>query len=657
MRGVFFVLAASLGALGAAQEFRLGSDPDVIEARRFSTPPILDGNVGAEEWAGMATSARILVDISTSQPSGERGQYWIGYDDEYIYFATRIWLKNPSKILADEFRDNVDLGGNDAVEIRIDTYGTSNDYSTVIFNANGATSLEIAGGRAAKTEWSGQAESASRITATGWEGEVRVPWQLLPLPPQGKRDIRYLVDWYVSATKLDVSTHAIRGDDNKMHTLGGIEMPAKSGGRPILLLPYGYVGIDQNDEHIINAGLDLKTQIADGISFVGTANPDFRNIEGDILNLDFSNFARLANETRPFFQEGASYMLFGHGRPIFASQVIGEFDTGLKLYGNIDGDTRFGLLSTTDFGKSQTTVGSFTHNTSPYTEFTGAFAAHNSPGAENTAGRFNASHRTGDWLLFGETDLTYDEVNGTGVANSFGTFYNVPGWSSFILVNEVSPDFFPRVGFAPETDFTGYSATLTRTEVYKTGSVKELRAGINVLDYDRFRGGHYREALGANVNVTLTNGLELQARTSYENFLSRHDNVHTVGFEYPKNDPYRRVSAIYQFGDILATDYQSTTLQWRFRPVKRLQVVTRYQSVRHIVNRDQTIVTFNWEMDKYQSIGGRVVGQDGVWNWFASYRMGRNLGAEYFLIVGNPNSASFQRSLIFKVSVPLTIGG
>jgi hypothetical protein len=50
------------------------------------------------------------------------------------------------------------------------------------------------------------------------------------------------------------------------------------------------------------------------------------------------------------------------------------------------------------------------------------------------------------------------------------------------------------------------------------------------------------------------------------------------------------------------------------------------------------------------------VGQGDEWNWFLSYKRSGNLGAEYFLILGDPNATSFHKTLVFKVSVPLTVG-
>ncbi|MCH7905711.1 MAG: hypothetical protein IH944_14240 [Armatimonadetes bacterium] len=641
-----------------AQEFPLRSGPDTIDAKRLSSPPTIDGTVDADEWSQASTIARALVIESIDTDSGERGQIWIGYDDEYLYVAARILLQRPDDISADEFRDNVSLRGNDRFELTLDTFGLTTDSSEMSFNANGATSLDIAGGRAAKLEWSGRVEAAARTTDTGWEGEMRVPWQLLPLPAAGVRDMRFDIEWYVSSTKRDVAFHSRQGDDSKMHTLKGVVVPEQNDSRPILLLPYGYAGYnDENGEHIANAGLDFKTSLSDQLLFVGTVNPDFRNIEDDILDLDFSNFERLADETRPFFQEGSDYLFFGHGRRIFASQRISTFDLGMNLYGNLGGSTRVGLTSTIDFGNQATAAGSYTYNPDPLTEYTASFASLQRMGEDNFAGRFAASRRTGSWLFFGESSITDDQIEGTGTATTLGAFYNSPGWQSNLFLIDVSGDFFPRIGFASETDFIGYNGSVSRNMASTSGTITETEITFSFLDYERRGGGHYRESIGGAYEVTLNNVLEISLDSSYEHFEDRFDNLQSVELEFPKNDPYRRASVEYTFGEIENASYQSFQAGLRYRPVKRLQISVRVQAVQHIVDEEQGIIEFNFEIGRYQSFGGRAVLQDDEWNWFASYRMSGNFGAEYFLIIGDPNADSFQKTLILKVSIPLTIGG
>ena len=144
---------------------------------------------------------------------------------------------------------------------------------------------------------------------------------------------------------------------------------------------------------------------------------------------------------------------------------------------------------------------------------------------------------------------------------------------------------------------------------------------------------------------------------TFNHFGPYHYEIYSANLSLPRNDPYRGWTLSHVTGYIADERYNSTTLAVRYRPIKRLQLGARYQKVDHFAERDQTIVSANWEMDKYQSIGGRLVAQDGDVNWFVSYSRRGNLGAEYFLIVGDPNTDTFQSSVILKVSIPLAIGG
>lgn len=142
---------------------------------------------------------------------------------------------------------------------------------------------------------------------------------------------------------------------------------------------------------------------------------------------------------------------------------------------------------------------------------------------------------------------------------------------------------------------------------------------------------------------------------SQDHFLAMVNTFHTLSVQMPRNNNSRGFTLSHTRGDVAGSEYHSTTARVFYRPIKRLQLDLRFQKVDHVSISDQTVLTMNWVMDKYQSIGGRVVGQDDDWNWFVSYKMSGNTGAEYFLILGDPNAEQFQKTLIFKVSVPLAI--
>lgn len=651
------VLLAAVATSGAlAQDFKLSPDPDTIQARRFAVPPHIDGNVDPQEWSGVGSSSRSLVIGGTNQDSGEKGQVWIGYDDTYVYIAARIFLQNPRRISADEFRDNVSLNGNDRFTIQLDTFGLYTDRNEIGFNANGATFIDVAGGRAAKVEWSGRVEGAAQVTATGWEGEVRVPWALMPMPPAGRRDMKFDFDWYVTATGRNVTSHTNQGDKTRVHTLAGVEVPQVSSRRSLLLLPYAYGGYnDEAGEHIANAGLDFKSAVTADMNLVGTINPDFRNIEGDVLNLDFSNFERLGRETRPFFQEGSDYYMFGMGRRIFASQRISEFDMGANVYGNLGGNMRLGVLSTADFENQSTVAGSLTYNPDARWEYTAAFASLQRTDEDNFAGRLNISRRFGNWMGYVDGSITNDQILGKGSATSFGTFYNVPGWQGSLNFVEVTDDYFPRIGFAAERDLRGVSARLEREWEYADGPVNSSNLEVRFTDYSRRDGSHYRDGIDASYGTDFASLLSISAGIHYEHFENDHNRLYRFEVQYPDNNPYRSSGIEVATGDVQGKRYQSVELGLRYRPVQRLQLGLSAQTVKHFEDEDQIVMSFNWLMNKYESIGGRVVYDDHTWNWYASYRMGGNEGAEYFLIVGDPNASSFQKALVLKVTVPLAI--
>lgn len=624
----------------------------------METAPVIDGTVGEAEWSGAATAAHALVVIATNQPSGDRGQYWIGYDAQYVYVAARIHLANGAKVKADEFRDNVDLGNDDAVTVILDVGGNAQEFNQFSFNAAGATQLQLAGGRAAKREWGGSFESRGRVFDGGWEGEARIPWATIPIRDAGPRDLKFLYDWNVSSTQRGVSSHSTQGDLTKIHVLRNVDVPAVKSGRNVLFLPYAYAGAAESGDPIANGGVDIKARLSEGLNGVMTVNPDFRNIESEILDLDFSNFERLPGESRPFFLEGNEFLLTGgiNNRRLFASQRVGSFDAGVNLYGSLSPQVQIGALGLVDVGNEHSFVGSLSYAPNQRGSIFASISALDRPGQENTGTNLEYFQRTGDYLLFAGYQHTADEVEGAGYGFGTGWQYVARGVRNVLIYEQVSPDFLPRLGFAPQRGFRGATSHTEWTTSHPRGAIMETTAKATYISQDKFDGGHYREVGSASVNATLRNALSATLSYTKDHFLSDVNTFRTVSLQMPRNDRFRGWSLSRTDGEVAGTEYASTTARIFYRPVKRLQLDLRYQKVEHAVDSDQTVFTLNWELDKFRSLGGRLVRQDGDWNWFLSYKMSGNLGAEYFLILGDPNATRFQKTLVFKVSVPFATG-
>ncbi|MCX7800690.1 MAG: hypothetical protein N2109_10145, partial [Fimbriimonadales bacterium] len=119
------------------------------------SPPAIDGIVQASEWSAAAFGAG-LADEETRAPEPHETRFWIGYDSRFLYFAAQADDPFPSRIRADEYRNNANLRGNDLVGLTIDPFGSLADFNEFEMNASGGTAIRIAGGRAPKREWIGE---------------------------------------------------------------------------------------------------------------------------------------------------------------------------------------------------------------------------------------------------------------------------------------------------------------------------------------------------------------------------------------------------------------------------------------------------------------------------------------------------------------------
>jgi hypothetical protein len=133
------------------------------------------------------------------------------------------------------------------------------------------------------------------------------------------------------------------------------------------------------------------------------------------------------------------------------------------------------------------------------------------------------------------------------------------------------------------------------------------------------------------------------------------DSYYSIGFGFPANDRYNNFGFGLSAGRTGGRTYSSQDVYVSARPVKDLQLGLSAQFYERTRKSTQVIGTANWAMDKSHSLGCRIVRRDNDWNGYLSFSRSGNLGAEYFLIIGDPNAEKFRRSIILKVTVPFTI--
>jgi hypothetical protein len=630
---------------------------------RFTKPPVIDGTIGADEWAG-APSMVGGFEEQTGLAEENKTEYWFGYDDTFIYFACGAFDPDPKSIKAQEYRTNVSLRGDDYVGFFLDPFGAMNGPANQFeMNPRGATNPRIAGGRAAKREWLGEILAKGRITDTGYEIEARIPWAVMRLPSAGKRDMRvgaYRIEQKTGRAYL--ITDITGGHSDRIPIWRGIETPRIKADTSIKLLPYTYLGYDKKIGTVFNSGLDLKTQTPGGIDIVGSVNPDFRNIENQVLSLDFSYFDRLAAESRPFFLEGANFFQTSQDSPLFASQVIGSFDVGAKAFGKITDNTTIATLDTATFNKENDFVGLVRHAFDINTTLIGGVTHQDGNldpglrGNKSLSTFLSFDHAFGPIDAFGQYMTSNDDTDGNGHRFNSGIAYQKGVWNGFGEYVEITPNFDLRLGFAPEKGFKGFDTGIFRTDYFSKGALADNQLQFMGTSWDNYSGGgSYKKQISANDSLGFRNNFSITFGGLYRELFGFRDHLYSLQLANPRNDPYRGWSLNYDTGEIAGHSYRSIAPAFKYRPKRNFQLSASYQAVQHIDNINQLIFSANYDLNAFDSIAGRMVQTGGHTNGYLAFRRTGNKGNEYYLILGDPNAEEFRFSLIAKAVFPMNI--
>jgi hypothetical protein len=652
MRRIFILAALISPGLAFAND---PPPPEPVDAKRMASPPTVDGTVGDEEWAE-ANRFTGLKDSQDGSPVDEGGTFWLGYDEKFVYFAARLEDKKPSEITAIEYRTNVGLYTDDHVSLIIDPVGNDRDWCTFAMNPRGATNLYLPGGTAAKREWSGEFISKGRVTETGWEVEAKIPWQIMRLPAPGPRQVNFNFSRFHK--RLDRSFTWSYTPTGKVGYHGKwrqVEIPVSENRRSLKLLPYGYLGAAEDEDFIMNSGVDMKVPLTRDINLVGTINPDFRNIEGDVLSLSFSRFERLAGETRPFFQEGRSYLY----TDLYTSQRIQKVDVGASVFGRLGSKTTFGLLNTAHFKEDEehALVSNLSHSLSARSSL-GVALTHldRKDVARNDAYQLSFSQSFGSYYLGGQYSVSDDSTEGKGHEASANFNYYNNGLNYGLSYIAVTPDYSPLLGFFPETDYKGISFFGAYYKQYKAGPLESFSTYSSMGDYDRYDGGEYRSSTSIGLSSSLRSPKISVSLSSYSaEFLGDKDHQNSVYIGYPHNNSYRYFSVGRSQGEFAGAEYTSTSVSGQYRFNDRFTASLSSQWVKHFEESQQQVFSMSYDFRDDRELSTRIVRRDDDINWYLSYRRTGARGIEYYVILGDPNAERFRNSLVLKVVYPLEI--
>ncbi len=648
--GLFFACAVLAGTSAAAAAESRRSLPAV----RATSPPVIDGDLSDACWQGVP-KAEGFIDPYLGTPPADATEAWICYDETNIYVAFRAYDSQPDKIVAQEAKEEASLRGDDSIWFNFDPFHTHQGTDRCLFgvSARGVHSTDIGVGRAIKTEWKGEWKSAARIGTNGWTAEMAIPWAMLTYPTgqkpvtMGLNFARWQQRTQVTSFWSCLGTHFNYKLDG--HWEGVVPAPFKP---RFSFLPYV---LGQAGAHLRgDAGLDARAVLTPSLTGVLTVNPDFGTVERAVEGIDFSYSERYVPDRRPFFMEAerfyAENTLIGR---FFYSQRVPDFDTGLNLYGKVAPKTSLGMLGAFDVGNRSDYI---VRGRQEFNETDSlAFSAIGRDDADghNQVFVLHPVWRGGNWVCLTHWAPSFEDGRYLGDALNLDFSYQGRRLSFGNNFHYVRPGFRADNGYIPFTDLYGNFTWMTHSTEWREGPLRVVRLAGMMREEQHFDGRWFRLQPALYLFSETRGDWGVNLHWEGGKFQEFEDNLFEVQVRGRVSDKFHHFGLGLQFGRQAGEDLVFLTPQVTWRFGERFTVGVASSILSHREDRQQHILSANYDLSKDKSIGGRLVQRNGLTSAFVSFRRSGYKGTDYYVIFGDPDPVKkFTPQLIVKVVKP-----
>lgn len=641
-----------------------------LEARRFVRTPIIDGRIGAAEWSD-ATRVTDFWYVAEQKPSPYSTICIMAYDDANVYFAFECADPDPEGIRKREMRTNAVTAADDVVAVGIDPSGRRRDPYWFYVNAAGTQRFDAPSQSGdPNLQWQGQWEAAAAVTNTGWTVEIRIPAAMLR-PPRGQESFGLIFVRIMPRTQHFYTyprMPALPMDESNSVPWRGLNIAALRYA-PIIK---PYLKYDTANGGSTYSGLDARYVGESGVTGLLTIKPDFDDIARDVEGINFTYTERYLRETRSFFLEGAG--LFPRDA-VFYSPRLHIVGAGLKSFGSL-GALQYGGLAVKngeDYSGAARLNYQFSGRSFVYLDT----VATTSPGYSNTVTGIGA--RSSRALPDGEIGLA-GFVYGSHDNEADGRYATIEAYRnaanarpSFVVgYEDISPDFFPAIGFLPEVGFRSVYGSVALQKSYETGAWYSVGGEIGATDRVRYGGGTLDSLLYASAYGTLRNELALRVGSLFRRRPPFRDKVHNVAVQWNSLQPQTSGMVFYYFGSQHGGDSDFYGFEQNLRLARAVSlsvlyahIELRYPPVRGIPDyvASQLIGTLRYDISPTSGVAGRYVGEgrhlnslSDVDNFYFSCWQRVRKGADIFLIWGLPNAERFTDRFAVKMQMPFELG-
>ena len=308
-----------------------------IRAMRLGEPFSVDGAL-AEAVYGQTPPVTGFIQQTPDEgePSAERTDVWVFFDDDNVYVAARIWESEPEEawIANDMRRDSFQIINNDNFSVAFDTfYDRRNGVAFMVNPIGGFFDYEISDEGNPNSDWNPVWDVDTGRFDGGWTVEMAVPFRSLRYAGGrsqvwgiqiGRRQRRLNESSYVTPVPISAGPGMFRL--SVAATLVGLEAPPQS--TRLDVKPYGIASVATDLQAEVpytnrgdgDGGIDLKWGITQNLTADFTANTDFAQVEVDQQQVNLTRFSLFFPEKRDFFLESRGTFDFGAGADVLGTR-------------------------------------------------------------------------------------------------------------------------------------------------------------------------------------------------------------------------------------------------------------------------------------------------------------------------------------------------
>ena len=339
------------------------NDKPSLSVSRCAGAIKIDGDLGDPGWQNAARAANFAENTPRERvkPAVET-EVLVTYDNDNFYLAF-ICHDDPATVRA-SMRDRDEIFSDDYAGILLDTYGDAAWAYEIFVNPFGLQGdLRWVPNGDEDMRFDIVFESRGKITETGWQVELAIPFSSLRFPVKPIQEWRATFWRNRPRSDRERSTWAAINRDLacfpcQFGTLVGFENVKPGSRLEILPSIIGFQSAALKDPDDPLSGLDnknpdgeaalnLRYLLSSDLTADVTYNPDFSQVESDAAQVDVNNnFALFYPEKRPFFQEGSD--LFHTFTNVVYTRSINDPIFATKLTGRLASRTAVGFIAARD---------------------------------------------------------------------------------------------------------------------------------------------------------------------------------------------------------------------------------------------------------------------------------------------------------------------